>query len=140
MTNMQTLMNQAYARWQALEHQQWSQEDFWDQLDSKERFAVFLGNLNHQVQNGGFLQWWSNGYATPETFGYIKRACNRIGTDSAKQVGNMVTCAEDICEEYNAGEVSWRDMNDTFSSLDPIFYAICDQFIADAEAYLTQQQ
>lgn len=57
----QQIMEETYARWK--KHDEWEQEDFWSQLSRKEKFAVFSGNFNYQVNNGGFAQWKDNGYA-----------------------------------------------------------------------------
>lgn len=135
---MQELMNRAYDRW----HNRmdvWTTQDFWDQLNADERFAVFLGNLNYQVENGGFSQWWSNGYATPETFGYIKRACTRIGTNAAKKVAKLVKTAEKAIgarTERELSESEWEDLIENLSELDKAFYAVNAQFMQDAEAHL----
>lgn len=56
----QKLVTDAYKTWS----QDKSYEDFLDGLDQLSRDAVLLGNMNSQVQNGGFHQWVENGYAT----------------------------------------------------------------------------
>lgn len=56
----QGLMDSAYAKWP----EGGSQPDMMMTLTPAERTAVLLGNLNYQVQNGGFRQWVDNGYAT----------------------------------------------------------------------------
>lgn len=37
--------------------------DWYNKLDYTEKTAVAIGKLNQQVENGGFLQWYDNGYA-----------------------------------------------------------------------------
>lgn len=60
-SRIQTLMTAAYERWQKAEGV--SQEAFLEDLCSPpERRAVMIGNLNYQVENGGFAQWVDNGY------------------------------------------------------------------------------
>lgn len=58
---MQSLMDKAYGRWQGNEG--WSTKTFFDHMEPAEKTAVLLGNLNYQVENGGFQQWVGNGYA-----------------------------------------------------------------------------
>ncbi len=58
----QLIMNKAYDRWQK-NAKVWDKFMFFDQLDFQERVAVSLGNLNYQVENGGFSQWKYNGLA-----------------------------------------------------------------------------
>lgn len=129
---LQTSVNAAYSRWQA--NSSWSMEDFWDSLDAKERFAVFLGNLNYQVENGGFSQWFFNRYGCQQTVSYIERACARIGTVYTKQVAMLVTEAWQLHQEGNDDD---EDGCDPLSTLDEAFYKVNDQFMADCEAFIT---
>lgn len=57
----QRLMDAAYDRWKA--HEGWRYENMLLTASGAERMAVLLGNLNYQVENGGFTQWVDNGYA-----------------------------------------------------------------------------
>lgn len=132
---IQALMDQAYDRWQA--NRGMSQQDFWDGLDAMERLAVFCGNFNYQVGNGGLTQWHGNGYATPETVGYITRICeNRMKTPVALEVARIIrefmqinpdTVDDDDYEDYWIGT----------SALDGQYYAIMDQWLAELEALVT---
>jgi len=49
----QRLMNEAYDLWR--DHSDWSTETFLMSLEPLQRDAAVLGQLNHQVQNGGLL-------------------------------------------------------------------------------------
>lgn len=53
-------MNQAYNKWG--KEKNWNKQEFWDHINFQEKIAVALGNLNYQVENGGFEQWNDNGY------------------------------------------------------------------------------
>jgi hypothetical protein len=55
----QHLMSQAYSRWDSKDE---PQKDWRAGMSEAERFAVTMGNLNYQVENGGFRQWIGNGY------------------------------------------------------------------------------
>ena len=72
--NIQNLMSIAYKRWQA--DREMSKETFMSQLSASEAVAVRIGNMNYQVENGGWPQYWGNSYATQETVievkGYLK--------------------------------------------------------------------
>ena len=59
------LMKKAYDTWQK---NNWSPSEFIENIDSPEKFAVILGNLNYQVENGGFSQWKFNGYSKNHIF------------------------------------------------------------------------
>lgn len=59
----QGLMNTAYDKWQeGGELAGKSSEEFVEELPEKEQIAVRIGNMNYQVQNGGWDQWWYNRY------------------------------------------------------------------------------
>jgi hypothetical protein len=107
----QEIMDEAYDRWQAHnkigrkviedhgqdwynEHRNstakfllWSMEDFWAQLSPREMVAVFTGNLNQQVQNGGWLQWHDNGYS--DCANWLIGQLPKFG-EVSKQVAQMV--------------------------------------------------
>lgn len=60
-TKWQALMDSAYSKWDHNDRITYGQ--FLEMLDSKERHAVLLGNMNYQISNGGVQQWVDNGYA-----------------------------------------------------------------------------
>lgn len=66
----QQLMDSAYELCQ--KHKNWDKDDFFDHLDYIQKVAVALGNLNYQVENGGFSQWGFNGYAEIH-YGFLSR-------------------------------------------------------------------
>ena len=57
-SKMQNLMDKAYATWK----DNMNYDEFLASLSPVLRTAVVLGNLNYQVENGGFSQWIFNGY------------------------------------------------------------------------------
>lgn len=134
---MQKLMDEAYSRWDAATM---DRTDFWDQLSPDERTAVFLGNLNYQVENGGWCQWADNGYMCADTVGFIHRACRRIGTDATKAVSGMLSWYEHLREKLDAQRGDYWDEEDPLlaeeDKLCSEFYAINEQFMADVEATL----
>jgi hypothetical protein len=71
----QKLMNEAYASFKKL-----SYDEFINQLDEKHKVAVILGNLNYQVGNGGFSQWYYNNYhkAFTKYAGILNTAISKI--------------------------------------------------------------
>jgi hypothetical protein len=62
----QMLMNKAYDLWQTEVGKRLRYENFLDLINEKlgsiYYHAVITGNLNYQVENGGFSQWYFNGY------------------------------------------------------------------------------
>jgi len=63
----QKLMNKAYDLWSTEEGKKLSYSDFLDVVSDKfgklYSNAVITGNLNYQVENGGFSQWHYNDYS-----------------------------------------------------------------------------
>ncbi len=134
----QELMDRAYDRWQS-EDNNWSKQDFYDQLDAKERLAVFTGNFNYQVCNGGFGQWDGNGYASSEVIGYLQRLLKRIDTENSLKVLALLERfrrARETFKDYGEDDEAHEDYVDKLDDLDTAFYAINDQFLVEVEAEL----
>lgn len=161
--NQQEIMNNAYARWV---DDNMSKYDFWNQLTHIEKVAVFTGNLNYQVENGGFMQWIDNGYSEcyVELINILE---NHIKTETSIKVGDMVSKAIDrnqydnydcdLCsygcdcepeiyededgnkyEEYDCGcECECSQAN--YDDLDDKFYKINEQFLKDVQEWLDKQ-
>lgn len=53
-------MDTAYEKYRTIE---WDRRYEAEGLTGKEIAATLLGNFNYQVENGGLVQWWDNGYA-----------------------------------------------------------------------------
>lgn len=132
-------MDQAYDRWKA-SGAEWSKEAFHDSLDNKERFAVHTGNFNYQVCNGGFMQWWDNKYGTPSTVDFLLRACERINTDTAKAVTELLKKYKQAMRNHDPrqhiDEDEWEFVHAGLDGLDKAFYNINEQFLLDCEAHL----
>lgn len=141
----QQLMNEAYDRWE----NGMSKEDFLDQLSPQERFAVTTGNLNYQVENGGFQQWWGNDYATPETVSYLRRQLGRMEHPAARCVATLLEEFTRLTEGLSEQDWSdthctnrwgdfvedgaWEEMNEALSALDDRYYALNDQLMSAIE-------
>lgn len=135
----QSLMNKAYDRWNTT-LKGVSKEAFHDSLDAQERFAVHTGNFNYQVENGGFIQWWCNCYGTPSTVEYLLRACDRINTESAANVKELLTKFKESVPSKNPrqhmDEDEWEKFSNSLDGMDMQYYAINEQFMMDCEAHL----
>lgn len=139
----QSLMDKAYDRWNK-ELKGCSKEEFHDSLDAQERFAVHTGNFNCQVENGGFIQWWDNRYGTPSTIDFLIRACNRVGTESAGQVKELILRFKKLLGNKDPRkhmyEDEWEDIHESLKKddLDIKYYAINEQFMTDCEKHLKE--
>ena len=136
-------MDQAYDRWTAENDRRMSKQDFWDQLDAKERIAVFTGNLNQQVCNGGFEQWADNGYAEPEVVTFLLRLLRRMDTETSHAVADLITEFQLLREEYGQtdnghyDEEMAEELAERTDPLDTVYYKINDQFLAEVDDELS---
>ena len=69
----QGLMDRAYNRWD----DDASRESWLAGLEEDEVTAVHFGNMNYQVENGGWSQWVGNGYASLEVILFIGNRMSR---------------------------------------------------------------
>lgn len=64
----QALLNLGYAEWQKEENNRWGYQDMLDFVEEEYgrgvRFAILVGKANQQIENGGFYQYFDNGYAS----------------------------------------------------------------------------
>ena len=96
----QWLMNRAYDTWEPEE----DYTEFLERLDSLHRDAVVLGNLNYQVENGGWIQWYLNGYING--LPYIYDALDRFegfsekASELAFELRDVLKEVEEECELY----------------------------------------
>lgn len=139
----QATMDRAYDRWQA--NQGMTQQAFWDQLDADERIAVFCGNLNYQVENGGFAQWFDNGYATDETLGFLLRFTGTHSGEAMKAVNQILyefshavaRCGLDLNDGWrNMDEEDAEWFMDLIDPLNDRFYKVNEAWVAEVEAIL----
>jgi hypothetical protein len=156
----QELMNSAYDKYaDELSHEAWMKI-----LTPLEQKAVVLGNLNYQVENGGFVQWVDNGYYLDSPL--VIECLKEIGTELALRVLAMV---EDVlsetnphatregfggkywlCELEDRSRPYWFNDDDedndgyeepthsSFSNHDEEYYKINEQLMVEMEEYLTK--
>jgi len=105
----QSLMNKAYELWcKDEDSKSMSYESFLDcvesELGSLHRMAVITGNLNYQVENGGFSQWDGNEYSCTleELINFFKSLYdNNLENKSIKKINRIL---EEINEIFE-----WKD-------------------------------
>jgi hypothetical protein len=140
MTLLDNMTDAAYARWQA-STPQWSKEAFRDQLTPQERVAVTVSNLVSQVRNGGFLQWFDNGYATQDSVAFLHRALHRMqghnpATEKVLQLLAQFDDAVDLPEGPPTNEEDHLLLSEDLSDLDTDFYEVDTAFLQEVERYL----
>jgi len=88
----QHLMKEAYDLWS---QHNWSYEEFLENIRTKlsqlHYDAVIIGNLNYQVTNGGWFQWYLNDYHT--TYKDVEDILNRFVnfSETASELGNRLS-------------------------------------------------
>lgn len=142
----QQLMNEAYDEWQ--KHKEWSKTDFMDSLDDIHREAVALGNMNYQVQNGGWEQWHDNGYSFQ--FDLVDDVLEKIGTRTSTEARRILGQVMEIIEqmggarsggfEFGGDEDETMDLREQLDEFDDQYYEIDDQLMKDAEEYFQIQK
>lgn len=129
--NLQTLMNTAYAKFTKGRNR----EEWFEELDYKERCAVAIGNLNYQVENGGFAQWADNGYAALNG-AFAVRFMRKHGED---QMADLVVQAMDVLQDVinDCGTIfSEEPGEDALEALDSEFYATNAAWLVRVDAIL----
>jgi len=126
----QKLMDEAYELYR--KHNKWSYEEFITNvpnlLSKLHLYAVVVGNLNYQVENGGWIQWYDNGYyrfasivdEALENFGKYSKEANQITQKVSgllKRVMDHLELLDDI-----ESKRSYGDFEALTSLLDSYFY------------------
>lgn len=123
---MQAIMDTAYEKFTDAMRQ----KDFYACLTEEEAKVVFIGNLNYQVTNGGFMQWYDNGYHVG-----VKGLLNtlvELDTAEAKKVAGLVRSCMRRMES-----VGDEDESVDLSDLDDEFYEINEIVLSQVEARLS---
>lgn len=136
----QKLMNEAYEMWQA--NEEWTQEEYIDNLDRAHRIAVVTGNFNYQVCNGGFMQWHDNQYS--KQFGFLSEILDEMDTAASLRALRLAEKALVKLKRHDAykgdnDDASWDRLRNALDPLDSNYYDIDKQFLADVETFLQQE-
>jgi hypothetical protein len=107
-------------------------------LSGNHALACVLGNLNYQVENGGFVQYLDNGYAEAAEW-FMRSAFDNIDTDNAKTVSTLVGRFYSRYNRYLALRYSKYEDYPDFDDLDNEFYQVNEQFMAALEAYFVSK-
>lgn len=142
---LERLMKSAYDRYQA--NPNWSATDFHAQLTPAETIAVHIGNMNYQVGNGGWSQWFDNGYGRrPGVFTFIVFQLNKMETPNAKTVIKLMTLAmkrQSFITEAMENDESWepvyQEALDLFGDVDSLYYLVDDDFLGEVEEFIIKE-
>lgn len=138
-------------------HERWNDEDdldglkypeFLSRLDYKHKAAVLLANMNYQVQNGGWQQWYGNGYwKMANELGAVLCHFQEVVSevDNASVVSEALqifktaqSVSEDVIDERFGEPVDdyeWEQWSDALDKLDDRYYKIDDELMRLAEEF-----
>jgi hypothetical protein len=137
----QKVMDAAYEKWQA--NRGWSYSDFVNHLDYLEKVVVVTGNLNYQVENGGFMQWHDNGYSEMSSI-LLSFLENELETDAAINVAALVRSCRYRYGQVDTKREKWGDHDDyddpDTDDLSNQYYELNDALMNDLEAYVVRKQ
>lgn len=133
---IQDTMDAAYKRWQKPENKNWTQVQFWAQLSEMEKVAVFVGNYNYQVENGGHLQYHGNRFATQENIRFLMRLCDAMDTESSRRVKQILRKFKSLAAELDEDLDNFKYMHEDLDNLDTMYYRIKDRFLDDVNNYM----
>lgn len=125
-----SLMNKAYDRYTP----EMTHAQFTAQLVGLEVLAVHYGNLNYQVENGGFSQWQGNHYQTDASLGAIRTLLTMVNTDEARQVQSLIDQFVALGDQNDVDDDDLDAWGDSENSLCKAFYQINDTVIDQIEA------
>ena len=145
----QQLMDEAYDKWR--NNKNWDYNDFVSELGIKHALAVLTGNLNYQVENGGFSQWYFNDYSS-EAQKLLTLLSFYKEEPVIAEVIQLVEKAVRIIDNYEIEIVRVRSqwdyddeeieelenkMKDKLDELDDKYYEINDEFMKVMEKILS---
>lgn len=159
----QDLMDEAYKLWTDEEFKRWDYEQFLKAVINNfgdfHFYAVITGKFNYQVENGGFSQWYDNGYSCTienlqdflekikkeplkeQTFKTIDKVIDLL--DEATEVINWIEDGKQLVEKFGyeyqhffrekLEEQGYEDL----SRLDSRYYEISAKFMEILEIYFS---
>jgi hypothetical protein len=161
----QQMMDKAYELWNDCEEsKKLSYEDFLskvnDELGKEFVYAVMTGNMNYQVENGGWQQWDDNGYSC--TLGDITEFFDKEFFEDVPEAKQLLKILDDFEElfdikqraekaieqiDYDVRDIFEDAMNDALldwfqresGRLDKQYYKINDKISEALEKYFFQK-
>jgi len=108
-------------------------KDFYASLNPWTRSVVAFGNLNYQVENGGFSQWHDNGYYVG--LDAILHGLIRLDTPEAGEMLNLIQSARDRLHYLDKLDEDEDDnwAGSKLDTLDSAFYALAPKVLQQIE-------
>jgi len=152
---IQKLMDEAYDQWQ--NNEDWTLQDFRnyikENLTQQHLIAVQVGNLDFQVEDGGFYQWHTNGYSMD--LEDLMKVCEEIETEASMEVRDILDGILDVLVCYYDADEAITNIVEGYadtlrecleeqvfrdlSEYDDKYRNVSGQFLLDVEKYLRNQ-
>ncbi len=101
-------------------------QKFQDQVGDLAAFAVLCGKYNQQVENGGHLQYWDNGYAGRESVLHDKMMdlMETLGAHKTAQGAEVYR----VMSAFDGQ--AWDDYENPYDHLDDAYYEVCEEWMS----------
>lgn len=147
----QRLVDLGYGEWQKPENRNWSYGEMVEQAGhiygEVVKLLILLGACHHQVCNGGWIQYFDNGYASQERhqrgtddialhkemlalFAKYGLHQGRPGTEVYRIFSEFRIVIADVEDEEDAGGSARQEVSNgaELEALDDRYYKVCDQW------------
>ena len=135
---LQQFVDRAHDYWQL--HDGMSYERLLKEIAPELRVAMIAGKLNYQVGNGGFDQWWANGYGKDRMLGQAVQVLSIVEGEACKKVLGLVGRFGRVVEEYEESYEDEDDYSTASNDLDTEFYKVNEAFMDEVEAWLRTRE
>ena len=125
----------AHDRWR----DDWSMEDFRNSLQGIESTAVHFAQMDRQVTNGGWGQWYVNGCYTPEVLSFLKLRV-RLDLEQTPAVVEMQRILEEVGSIFDSADANMNYVDDdmcvALALLDDAYFNIDAGVLDSVESWL----
>jgi len=113
--------------------------EFVDSLSQRDRQALAVQCFHGQVCNGGFSQWFGNGYFDDDLATLHRALAQMVQTELVKAVSGLIDRATRIIVNDEAYDARHHDLSDNgyeaLDGLDDAYYAVSEDFLVLAAQY-----
>lgn len=132
------LMDEAYKWWNSRRDSEGYDWFIYNLPRDDWRVAVLLGNLNYQVENGGFEQWHYNGYSSQ--YARVRVLVEQIDKDVLHLLDAFMKLVEKGIFDSESEEFDEETANTLCLALDCTYYNINQKFLTNVNQYLVNMK
>lgn len=132
------LMDEAYKWWNSRRDSQGYDWFIYNLPRDDWRAAVLLGNLNYQVENGGFEQWHYNGYSSQ--YARVRVLVEQIDNDVLQLLDAFMKLVDKGLLDYDSGEFDDETAQTVCLAFDCTYYGINEKFLNSCNQFLANMK